>query len=99
MSNLTFEEILPVLKSGSKVSREAWGSDSIFIVLMPALHLSPYSSQGTYGKVNDRTAKWIGEDTPLNCKPYIAMATKDHGWQPGWLASQEDLLANDWKIV
>ena len=47
-------------------------------------------------KVNDRTAKWIGEDTPLNSLGYFAMFTANGEWQPGWLASQSDLLAEDW---
>jgi hypothetical protein len=61
------------------------------------LQLPPFNTQDTSRKVNDRTAKWIGEDKPLDCQPYFAMYTADEKWQPGWLASQADMLADDWK--
>lgn len=32
-------------------------------------------------------------------QPCIGMKTADHKMQPGWLASQADLLAEDWLIV
>jgi len=84
------------LRDGKKVWREGWNGKGRFIVLMSALNLPPYNTQGTERKVNDRTAKWIGEDKPLESQPYIAMWTADEKWQPGWLASQADMLAEDW---
>jgi hypothetical protein len=87
------------LQNGQKVRRAGWNGKGMFIVLMPSLYLPPYNTQGTERKVNDRTAKWIGEDAPLDCQPYIAMFTADKKWQPGWLASQADLLASDWEIA
>ena len=41
----------------------------------------------------------IGPDTSLNSQPYFAMWTALGQWQPGWLASQADMLAEDWEIV
>lgn len=70
----------------------------MFIVLMPALYLPPFNTQDTMRKVNDRTAKHIGEDTPLDSQPYIAMFTAEQKWQPGWVASQADILADDWVV-
>ena len=70
----------------------------MWLAYMPPLSLPPYSTQGTDKKVNDRTAKFIGEDTPLECLPYISMWTADKKWLPGWLASQTDMLADDWQI-
>lgn len=85
--------------NGNKVQRAGWNGKGMFIVYMSALNLPPFNTQGTERKVNDRTAKWIGEDTPLESLPYIAMFTADKKWLPGWLASQTDLLATDWQIA
>lgn len=85
------------MRGGHKVRRRGWNGKGMFIVLMPPLQLPPYNTQDTNRKVNDRTAKWIGEDTPLDCLPYIAMWTAQKQWLPGWLASQTDLLADDWE--
>lgn len=37
-------------------------------------------------------------DTPLNSQPYFVMWTALGQWQPGWLASQADMLAEDWEV-
>lgn len=87
------------MQDGQKVRRAGWNGKDIFIVIMPQLNLPPFNTQGTDRKVNDRTAKWIGEDKPLYCQPYVAMYTAQKLWQPGWLCSQADLLAIDWELA
>ena len=86
------------MRNGDKVRRAGWNGKGMFIVLMPAMYLPPYSTDEAR-KVNDRTAKYIGEDQPLDCQPYIAMYTAMKQWQPGWLCSQADLLATDWELA
>ncbi len=87
------------MRQGFKVRRAGWMSLDMFIVLMPELKLPPHSSQEAGAKVNERTARHIGHDTPLDCQPYIAMRTANRKWQPGWICSQADLLARDWEVV
>lgn len=84
---------------GKKVRRSGWNGKGMFVVLMPELYIPPFNSQGTERKVNDRTAKHIGEDKPLDSQPYVAMFTAQGKWQPGWLCSQADLLAVDWELA
>lgn len=84
---------------GQKVRRAGWNGKGMFVVYMSRLQLPPFNTQDTSRKVNDRTAKWIGEDQPLDSQPYIAMRTAAKQWQPGWLCSQADLLATDWEIA
>jgi hypothetical protein len=91
-----FEEILPKLREGKKAFRTGWNGAGMWVVLMPGLKLPPYSTQEPGPKVNDRTAKYIGDDTPLDSQPYFAMWTAQGKWQPGWLISQADCLAEDW---
>lgn len=97
--NWDFGQALTMLKRGHKLQRKGWNGKGMFIVYMEPLYLPPYNTTDTHRKVNDRTAKWIGEDTPLDCQPYIAMFTADKKWQPGWLASQTDMLAEDWQLA
>lgn len=49
---------------------------------------------------------WLHLVTPDNSiplgypiQPYIAMKTADDKMQPGWLAIQADMLAEDWVLV
>ncbi len=94
-----FGTAVALLKLGHKVARSGWNGKNMWIVYMSGMELPPYDTQGTDRKVNDRTAKLIGEDTPLITLPYIAMWTADDTWLPGWLASQSDVLAEDWVVV
>ncbi len=96
---MDFSLALEALKSGKKLTRTGWNGKNMFVVKMPELYLPPFNTQDTFKKVNDRTAKHIGEDTPLDSQPYFAMFTTDEKWQPGWLPSQADLFAEDWEIT
>lgn len=97
--SMTFGHAIEAAKAGSKIARAGWNGKNMFVAYMPPLYLPPFNTQDTNRKVNDRTAKWIGEDKPLDCQPYFAMYTADEKWVPGWLASQTDMLAEDWCVV
>lgn len=99
MEEHTFGWAIKQMWDGQKVCRTGWNGKNMFIVIMPPLHLPPFNTQGTDRKVNDRTAKWIGEDQPLDCQPYIAMYNAQKQWIPGWVASQSDMLSSDWEIA
>ena len=96
---MNFGQAIEAAKDGNAISRAGWNGKGMFVVYMPPLYLPPHNTQGTARKVNDRTAKWIGEDTPLDCVGYFAMFAADKKWVPGWLASQTDMLAEDWTIA
>lgn len=82
---------------GEKIRRKKWAEQGKYIVFMSGLDLQPAASAEVGPKVNDRTSKFVGEDISLKTLPYIAMYRGDGTWQPGWLASQEDLLATDYE--
>ena len=99
IEGLTIGQAVEAMKLGKKVARKGWNGKNMWIVYMSGMKLPAFSTQDTKKKVNDRTAKLIGEDTPLDTLPYIAMWTADDKWLPGWLASQTDILAEDWEVV
>lgn len=96
--HMKFAEALGALEDQRAVCRSAW-KNIRFVVLMPVLYLPPYNTQDTNRKVNDRTARWIGVQAPLDCQPYFAVYTSDNLWQPGWQPTAADLLADDWFLV
>ena len=96
---MSFGLAIEAAKLGKKIARKGWNGKNMFVVYMPPLSLPPYNTGETFRKVNDRTAKFIGEDTPLNCQPYFAMFNAQKEWIPGWLASQSDMLADDYYVV
>lgn len=99
VNGMSFGLAIEAAKLGLKIARTGWNGKNMFVVYMPPLHLPPFNTQEPGPRVNDRTAKFIGEDTPLDCQPYFAMFNAQKQWIPGWLASQSDMLANDWQII
>lgn len=93
-----FDSALTLMQLGYRATRQEW-EGNWFVVLMPRLDLPPFDSQGPGAKVNDRTAKFIGRSTPLHSQPYFAMFNVAlQKWQPGWVPSIEDLVAEDWTV-
>ncbi|MCY9308728.1 DUF2829 domain-containing protein [Bacillus inaquosorum] len=97
--NQTYEEIkqdfgwaIRKLKEGFKVARKGWNGKGMWIALMPSLYLDK-------DIINGRTKKHIGEGVDLDSQPYLVMWTASQQWQPGWLASQADMLAEDWVLI
>lgn len=89
---LNFSDALRALKDGKKLQRINWNGPGQFVCLMPSLSLPAE-------KVNERTRKFVGEDTDLESQAYFALKTTKGHWQPGWVPSQSDLLATDWIII
>lgn len=98
--SLSFGHAVELAKAGNlRMKRAGWNGKNQFVVVMTAMSLPSYNTQGTDRKVNDRTARWIGEDTPLESQPYFAIFNEQKKWQPGWIPSQSDIFANDWMVV
>lgn len=96
---MNFGEAQYSMGKGKAVARAGWNGKGMFIVLMPEFKLAAYSDQTALQKVNDRTAKWVGPDTPMTIAAYYALYTAQGIWQPGWTANQADMLAVDWSEV
>ena len=98
-TGMPFGHAIEAARAGKKIARLGWNGKNMFVVCMPAMYLPPFSSQNEGKKVNDRTAAIIGPDAPLDCQSYFAMFNAQGQWIPGWLASQSDMLADDYYIV
>ena len=77
------------LKDCLQVRRQCW-PDGVFITRAVAIdfgdvaHLVPYENE---------------EMKEAHVMPSIWMWTADNRWQPSWVCSQADLLADDWEIA
>ena len=85
----SFSVALEELKSGKKLARSGWNGKGLFVFLV----------QGSTFKVS--RAPLLGiypEGTEINYHAHIDMRTADGQIVP-WLASQTDVLAEDWEVV
>ena len=88
-SGMSFGLAVEALKKGLRVARAGWNGKGMFLFLV----------NGSTFKVN--RAPLLGiypEGTEINYCPHIDMKTADDKVVP-WLASQTDVLADDWTIV
>lgn len=84
--NLTFSEALDLLKLGSRIARRGWNGKGAFLYLV----------DGSKFKVNRPPLLGIyPEGTMVEYQSHIDMKVAQGGSVP-WVASQTDLLAEDW---
>ena len=84
---MNFGLALEGLKHGKSVERKGWNGRGMFLYLVPA---AEYPAQ------TDITKREFGETVPYGA--YIAMKTAQGNVVP-WLASQTDVLADDWGFI
>lgn len=82
---MNFGQALEALKLGNSVQRAGWNGKNMHIYLEDA-----YSWHIPGGVFKGEERKY---------EPVICMFTAQGKHQPGWLASQPDMLAEDWQIV
>lgn len=82
---MTFSEALEKLKEGYCVQREGWNGKGMHIYLEDHFHCL--------------VGKGGGLEHERKYQPVICMYTAQGTHQPGWLASQADMLADDWDVV
>jgi hypothetical protein len=89
--NMTFGLAIEAMKKGEKVSRSGWNGKGMFIFYVPS---NSYSALGNKKK----TLVGMFKDDMVPYQAYIAMKTAQSTVVP-WLASQSDMLSDDWQIV
>lgn len=83
---MTFGLAVEALKLGKKVARAGWNGKSMWLGLVEAYEYNPKADRAFTGQLGCEKLPWIG------------MKTADNKLVP-WLASQADMLAEDWQIV
>jgi hypothetical protein len=86
---MNFSAALEDIKRGHRVAREGWNGKGMFVFLVA----------GSVFRVNrEPLMSILGEGTEVTYRAHIDMKTADGSVVP-WVASQTDILADDWKKV
>ena len=85
---MNFGEALEKVKAGYAISRAGWNGKGQFVYLISARDLQVGLEYG-YGEYEGEP---VFTDT-------LAIKTTHNQIQVGWLASQSDMLADDWRVV
>lgn len=93
---MNFGEALEALKDGKRVAREGWNGKGMFLFLLPAGNIpKTVISDPALRRVVDEL---IPGDT-FSAEPSIRMMTAQRTILTGWLASQTDMLSDDWIVI
>lgn len=90
-TGMTFGLALEALRKGHKVTREGWNGKGMWLVLDPGTQNIMAKEGSVYFEA--------GVEGEFSINPHIDMKTATGEMQPGWLASQTDMLAEDWQIT
>jgi hypothetical protein len=90
---MNFGQAIEALKEGKKVAREGWNGKGMYLWLLPAAKV-----QRSWVK-DPQFLEVFGEREELECLGSIRMLTADKKVLTGWLASQTDMLAEDWQLA
>jgi hypothetical protein len=95
---MDFGDAIRALKASKRVQRTGWNGKGMWLALSGPLEGRWVSHRDFWSEQNAAYAaqRACGEANVLPC---ITMKTADGSILMGWLASQTDMLAEDWRIV
>jgi hypothetical protein len=112
--NLTYGKALEAVKEGKLIARKGWNGKGMFVFMRPADEIpvnvvvnnvkslpqsvkdyfKPFQSSHPTDSSLD-----AGHETVVKFTAYLCMKAADGSIVNGWLASQTDMLAEDWCIL
>lgn len=91
---LNFGLALEALKKGKRIARKGWNGKGMYLWLLPAATVKAEWCREEHLKA---VAEANGGE--IEALGSIRMMTADKKVLTGWLASQTDMLSNDWEIL
>lgn len=97
--SLSFGHALQAIQEGHKVARSGWNGKGMWIALTPGSEFPMHHAKEGHAAKHRANELGSAALAPIKLLPHIDMRTADGSMCIGWLASQTDMLANDWMIV
>ena len=97
VDGMTFGMAIEAMKQGKKVARAGWNGKGMWLCIPLVEGPREVPSTVIWGKPNTKYA--VENGGSVKVMPYITMKAADGSIVIGWLASQTDMLSDDWVIV
>lgn len=91
---MDFGDAIRAMKAGKKVARAGWNGKGMWVALIKGRDVQIHNNG--FSPINEHDHGW--KDRVPRFLNWIGMKTADNGFVP-WLASQTDVLAEDWAVV
>ena len=94
---MDFGDAIRAMKRGAKVARRGWNGKGMWLCIPLCDGPKEIPAEKVWGKPNADYANRNGGTVKV--MPYITMKAADGSIVMGWLASQTDMLSEDWVVV
>lgn len=88
---MTFGHAIVMAEEGKKIARHGWNGKGMFVLYTPGRVVENLEPNSFYEK--------SGFEAPVVINGHFDMKAADGSMVVGWLASQTDMVANDWCVV
>lgn len=92
---MNFGQAIEAVKAGKRAQRAGWNGKDMWIAYSPGSEALP--AEQFWSPANRAYAESLGGTAPV--LPCLTFKTATGEILMGWLASQTDMLADDWAIV
>ncbi len=91
---MSFGLAIEALKKGLKVARSGWNGKGMWLILVPGSPLVTTAEGTPYHKAGITSTEILS-----HIDMWTVNASGRRAMLPGWVASQTDMLADDWQVV
>ena len=100
---MNFGEAIEAVKTGKLAARKGWNGKGMFIFMRPEDTLPVGMIIDKVKSLPQSFKDWVAKNTTetgeIKFCSYLCMKAADGSVVNGWLASQTDILSEDWEIV
>ena len=96
---MDFSEALKNLKAGKKMTRKGWNGNIVSFDPSMYIWLDPACKIPRLDAMSENMKSAFGRNCSMERLGNFIMKTRDNKLMVGWLATNTDLLAEDWVVV
>lgn len=95
----SFGSAIDALKAGYKATRRGWNGKGMFIYLVEGSEIQRCELKGAAHRHYPHLCEGVKASGLVKIGSHIDMKAADGSIVVGWLASQTDILAEDWVVL
>ena len=95
---MDYGQALDAAKSGNRIVRAGWNGKNMWVALTPA-HVIPAREEAANLRGAAQLYALLEDVGDIKVCAHLDMRAADGSLVIGWLASQTDMLAEDWEVL
>ena len=95
-ATFSFGDAIKYMKRGLRVARKGWNGKGMYVFYASDFQFGTKADLSEFNPTEDPECT---EENKVYVYDCLVLRTADKRLQPGWLASQSDMLAEDWMFV